>query len=244
MDSAKRPETVTVKVIPMPEGQSEINSDVLAQLDATETVDMTQSYTIPGCEPLFSTPVNKAVKLESPQYGTLVGKVISSSEPVLMKQVAIFKKSAIASKETFSSFYSQANLVSSRSNGKYENFKTVCDTMGLYIHPANRISRNNEKFGVVDNAREVTNWAYGVKKTGSVSEIKVPETNVLTVLCDKDGRIFVGMDNPRRMGELVQGMADQYGVQLTKKQFETAQGAATIVSVCRILQLLLDRKID
>ena len=171
MDSAKRPETVTVKVIPMPEGQSEINSDVLAQLDATETVDMTQTYTIPGCEPLFSTPVNKAVKLESPQYGTLVGKVISSSEPVLMKQVAIFKKSAIASKETFSNFYSQANLVSSRSNGKYENFKTVCDTMGLYIHPANRISRTDEKFGVVDNAREVTNWAYGVKKTGSVSEI-------------------------------------------------------------------------
>ena len=30
------------------------------------------------------------------------------------------------------------------------------------------------------------------------------------------------------MGELVQGMADQYGVQLTKKQVETAQGAATI----------------
>lgn len=171
MDSSKRPETVTVKVIPMPEGQSEINAEVLAQLDAAQTVDMTQSYTIPGCESLFTTPANKAVKLESPQYGTLVGKVISTSEPVLMKQVAIFKKSAIASKETFSSFYAQANQVASRSNGKYENFKTVCDTMGLYIHPANRISRNNEKFGVVDNAREVTNWAYGKVKKGAVSEI-------------------------------------------------------------------------
>ena len=61
-----------------------------------------------------------------------------------------------------------------------------------------------------------------------VSEIKVPENNVLTILCDKEGRIFVGMDNPRKMGDLVQGMADQYGVQLTKKQFETAQGAASI----------------
>ena len=74
----------------------------------------------------------------------------------------------------------------------------------------------------------VKNEAVKVVTPGSVSEIKVPESNVLTVLCDKDGRIFVGMDNPRRMGELVQGMADQYGVQLTKKQFETAQGAATI----------------
>ena len=74
----------------------------------------------------------------------------------------------------------------------------------------------------------VKNEAVKVVTPGSVSEIKVPETNVLTILCDKDGRIFVGMDNPRRMGELVQGMADQYGVQLNGKQFETAQGAASI----------------
>ena len=74
----------------------------------------------------------------------------------------------------------------------------------------------------------VKNEAVKVVTPGSVSEIKVPETNVLTILCDKEGRIFVGMDNPKKMGDLVQGMADQYGVQLTKKQFETAQGAATI----------------
>ena len=74
----------------------------------------------------------------------------------------------------------------------------------------------------------VKNEAVKVVTPGSVSEIKVPETNVLTILCDKEGRIFVGMDNPRKMGDLVQGMADQYNVQLTKKQLETAQGAASI----------------
>lgn len=74
----------------------------------------------------------------------------------------------------------------------------------------------------------VKNEAVKVITPGSVSEIKVPEKNVLTVLCDKDGRIFVGMDSPKKMGELVQGMADQYGVQLNKKQMETAQGAASI----------------
>ena len=74
----------------------------------------------------------------------------------------------------------------------------------------------------------VKNEAVKVVTPGSVSEIKVPETNVLTILCDKEGRIFVGMDNPKKMGDLVQSMADQYGVQLTKKQFETAQGAASL----------------
>ena len=36
----------------------------------------------------------------------------------------------------------------------------------------------------------VKNEAVKVVTPGSVSEIKVPETNVLTVLCDKNGRII------------------------------------------------------
>ena len=63
---------------------------------------------------------------------------------------------------------------------------------------------------------------------GSVSEIKVPENNVLTLLCDKEGRIFVGMDTPKKMEDLISGMASQYSVNLTKKQLENGRGAATI----------------
>ena len=74
----------------------------------------------------------------------------------------------------------------------------------------------------------VKNEAVKVVTPGSGSEIKVPETNVLTILCDKEGRIFVGMDNPRKMGDLVSGMASTYSVSLTKKDMETAQGAASI----------------
>lgn len=74
----------------------------------------------------------------------------------------------------------------------------------------------------------VKNEAVKVVTPGSVSEIKVPESNVLTILCDKEGRIFVGMDNPGKMGDLVSGMAGNYNVSLTKKAMETAQGSATI----------------
>ena len=74
----------------------------------------------------------------------------------------------------------------------------------------------------------VKNEAVKVITPGSVSEIKVPENNVLTILCDKEGRIFVGMDNPGKMGDLVSGMASNYSVSLSKKDMETAQGAATI----------------
>jgi biopolymer transport protein ExbD len=74
----------------------------------------------------------------------------------------------------------------------------------------------------------VKNEAVKVVTPGSVSEIKVPENNVLTLLCDKQGRIFVGMDTPKKMEDLISGMASQYGVSLTKKQLEDGRGAASI----------------
>ena len=74
----------------------------------------------------------------------------------------------------------------------------------------------------------VKNEAVKVVTPGSVSEIKVPENNVLTLLCDKEGRIFVGMDTPKKMEDLISGMSSQYSVNLTKKQLENGRGAATI----------------
>ena len=74
----------------------------------------------------------------------------------------------------------------------------------------------------------VKDEAVKVVTPGSVSEIKVPENNVLTLLCDKEGRIFVGMDTPKKMEDLISGMASQYSVNLTKKQLENGRGAATI----------------
>lgn len=74
----------------------------------------------------------------------------------------------------------------------------------------------------------VKNEAVKVNTPGSVSEIKVPENNVLTVLVDSKGKIFVGMDTPAKMETLLSDMAAKYGVNLTKKQLETGRSAASI----------------
>ena len=86
----------------------------------------------------------------------------------------------------------------------------------------------------------VKNEAVKVVTPGSVSEIKVPENNVLTLLCDKKGRIFVGMDTPKKMEDLISGMASQYGVSLTKKQLEDGRGAASIGVSMRDLTVCLN----
>ena len=85
----------------------------------------------------------------------------------------------------------------------------------------------------------VKNEAVKVTTPASVSEIKVPESNVLTILCDNDGKIFLGMDTPGRMGDLITGMASQYGVSLGKEQLENGRGAAVIGVSMQELSTLL-----
>lgn len=87
----------------------------------------------------------------------------------------------------------------------------------------------------------VKNEAVKIVTPGSVSEIKVPENNVLTLLCDDKGRIFVGMDTPGKMEALLSGMASQYGITLTAKQLEDGRGAATIGVDMKDLQECLSK---
>lgn len=49
----------------------------------------------------------------------------------------------------------------------------------------------------------VKNEAVKVNTPGSVSEIKVPETEVLQILVDKGGKIFIGLDKPGYMQEML-----------------------------------------
>lgn len=64
----------------------------------------------------------------------------------------------------------------------------------------------------------VKNEPVKVVSPGSVSEIKVPEKDVLNILVDKTGKIFMSMDNQYDMQTVLQGMTGQFGVSLTGEQ--------------------------
>ncbi len=74
----------------------------------------------------------------------------------------------------------------------------------------------------------VKNEAVKVVTPGSVSEIKVPEKNVLNILVDKSGKVFLGFDNPNDAEAALQSMADQFGVQLNGSQLKNARKATNI----------------
>ena len=59
-----------------------------------------------------------------------------------------------------------------------------------------------------------------VNTPSSVSEVKVPENNVLNILIGPDGKIFLGTDNKNDMNSMLATMTDKFGITLSKAQIK------------------------
>ncbi|MBQ7868996.1 MAG: biopolymer transporter ExbD [Prevotella sp.] len=59
-----------------------------------------------------------------------------------------------------------------------------------------------------------------VNTPSSVSDKKVPEKDVLNILIDPSGKIFLGTDNKNDAAAMLQTMADKFGISLNKSQLK------------------------
>lgn len=50
-----------------------------------------------------------------------------------------------------------------------------------------------------------------VQTPESVSEIKIPETDILQILVDLQGRMYISMDNPSEQQEVLRAMSEEFG---------------------------------
>ena len=57
-----------------------------------------------------------------------------------------------------------------------------------------------------------------VNAPNSVSEVKIPEQDLLTILVNPDGNIYVGTENKNYMKEMLETMTDKFGIQLNANQ--------------------------
>lgn len=60
-----------------------------------------------------------------------------------------------------------------------------------------------------------------VNTPGSVSEIKIPETNILTILVEPSGKIFMTMDKKGDLMSVLDMMAEKYGISFTQGEKST-----------------------
>ena len=144
---------------------------------------MTQTYMIPGFEGVFDAKVGEPYVI-STQYGTHVVVVSRKTKPVAKKQVAILEKTALASKETFNDYYSQANTFATLAGGTYEGYKKALDSTKVYSHPMT-ITEATANYGAIDNAKEVTRWAFDAK-VGKASNIITVDNNYFFVVALKE----------------------------------------------------------
>ena len=209
MEAAPRSDSVYVKHILLQDENAEATADSLVQvlkkggvafsdLAGQYSVDqgsadndefgaigwLTQNYMVQGMESVLDAKVNEPFVLNT-VYGTHVVLVTEKTRPMLMKQVAILEKEAVASRETFNDYYSKANKFANLAAGGYDNFRAAVDSMGVYAHPLNNVKEGTSSYGSIDNAKEVTRWIFDSKKN-AVSNIITVNNNYFFVVALKD----------------------------------------------------------
>ena len=74
----------------------------------------------------------------------------------------------------------------------------------------------------------------------SVSEIKIPETNILQILVDPQGKIFMSLEKQPDMKAVLEKMGEEYGVDFTPEQEKKFVTASTFGVPMRSMQKFLD----
>lgn len=74
----------------------------------------------------------------------------------------------------------------------------------------------------------------------SVSEIKIPETNILQILVDPAGKIFMSLDKQPDMKAVLEKMGEEYGVNFTPEQEKKFIVSSTFGVPIKSMQKFLD----
>ena len=140
---------------------------------------LTQNYMIPGLESVITAQVGKPY-LQKTQYGTHIVEVVKRTAPVAKKQVAILQKTALASGETYNTYYAKASKFANLAAGGYNDYLAAVDSCGVYSHPMNGVLESTSSYGAIDQAKEVTRWVFD-NKVGKVSPIITVNNNYFFV---------------------------------------------------------------
>ena len=63
-----------------------------------------------------------------------------------------------------------------------------------------------------------------VSTPASVMEIKIPETDILQILVDNDGKVFMSMDKQEDRVAVLEKMGEEYGITFTPEEVNIPDG--------------------
>lgn len=79
-----------------------------------------------------------------------------------------------------------------------------------------------------------------VATPASVSEIKIPETNILQILVDPEGKVFMSLDKQADMCAVLEAMGQEYGVTFTQQEINTFMVAPTFGVPMNVMKQFLN----
>ncbi len=79
-----------------------------------------------------------------------------------------------------------------------------------------------------------------VTTPASVSEIKIPETNILQILVDPEGKVFMSLDKQADMCAVLEAMGQEYGVTFTQQEINTFMVAPTFGVPMNVMKQFLN----
>lgn len=79
---------------------------------------------------------------------------------------------------------------------------------------------------------------------GSVSEIKIPDANILTILIDKDGKVFLNLDRQVDKMSVLTSIGKDYSISFTEAQVTSFVNQPNIGMPVGKLQAFLDMKME
>lgn len=65
----------------------------------------------------------------------------------------------------------------------------------------------------------------------SVSDVKIPEYDVLTILIDPSGKVFLNLDKPENKQETLEKMGEMYNITFTPKEIKAFLNPTTFIGV-------------
>lgn len=83
-----------------------------------------------------------------------------------------------------------------------------------------------------------------VTTPASVSEIKIPEKNILSVLVDPNGKIFMSLDKQSDLKAVLENMGKEYGVDFTPEQEKKFMLSSTFGVPMKSMKAFLDLPAD
>ncbi len=79
-----------------------------------------------------------------------------------------------------------------------------------------------------------------VTTPASVSEIKIPETDILQILVDPEGKVFMSLDKQADMKSVLEAMGQEYGVTFTPQEVNTFMLSPTFGAPMKVMKQFLD----